>query len=497
MWLPRSMDALVALLAILKSGAAYVPLDPEYPAERVNFILSDCGAKTLVTTKELARLVDGFNGEIIGLDSLYSEIGAQSGERLTRQDTNATALDLCYIIYTSGTTGKPKGVQIEHRNACHLARAEGKIFEVQPTDRVYQGFSLAFDASVEEVWLALFSGATLVIGNAEMVRSGTGLSLKLAEAGVTVLSCVPTLLAMMEEDVPVLRLLILGGEVCPPDLVRRWWKPGRRVVNTYGPTETTVIATSGECHPDKPVTIGSPVPNYSACILNEELKPVSDGATGELCIGGAGVARGYVGRADLTREKFVTLDLNFCTESPDSQRFYRTGDLARWLANGEIEFLGRIDSQVKIRGFRVELAEIEAVLMECPAVQSTAVMLREDEPGIQQLVGYVVARSGVVFDERAARELLRGRLPAYMIPALFEPLPSQPLLTAGKVDRKSLPVPRSRPKAERQIMPGRNELEKEVASVWGELFAPAAVSIADDFFLDLGGHSLLAARMVS
>ena len=259
-----------------------------------------------------------------------AEIAAQAGDRLGRAETGATPEDLCYVIYTSGTTGKPKGVEIEHRSAAHLVRAEGKLFQVQPHDRVYQGFSLAFDASVEEVWLAFFAGATLVAGTREMARSGAALSRKLAEAGVTVLSCVPTLLAMMDEDVPTVRLLILGGETCPPDLVKRWWRPGRRVFNTYGPTEATVIATCAECHPDEPVTIGQPVPNYLACILDERLRPVPAGVAGELCLGGIGLARGYLGRPELTREKFISL-----AADGGAQRLYRTGDLARWTPDGQ------------------------------------------------------------------------------------------------------------------------------------------------------------------
>jgi amino acid adenylation domain-containing protein len=237
-------------------------------------------------------------------------------------------------------------------------RVEGKLFQVEPGDRVYQGFSLAFDASVEEIWLALYAGATLVAGTREMVRGGAALSRMLTTAGVTVLSCVPTLLAMMDEDVPTVRLLILGGEACPPNLVKRWWRPDRRVCNTYGPTEATVIATCAECHPDKPVTIGRPVPNYLACILDEQLRPAPAGTAGELCLGGPGLARGYLGQPGLTREKFIS----FAPEDGPAQRLYRTGDLARWTADGQLEFLGRIDTQVKIRGFRVELGEIEAVL---------------------------------------------------------------------------------------------------------------------------------------
>jgi non-ribosomal peptide synthetase-like protein len=536
LWLPRSMDAHIALLAILKTGAAYVPLDPEYPAERVGFILSDCQASALVTTSELGHIVrlssipplpkgegrgegeqaarpskppeatnsscrltnvrlGAFSGEVLALDERQQEIAAQPSDRLNRADTGAAPDDLCYVIYTSGTTGKPKGVEIAHRSACHLVRAEGKLFQVQSADRVYQGFSLAFDASVEEVWLAFFAGATLVVGTGEMVRSGPALSRKLADAGVTVLSCVPTLLAMMDEDVPTVRLLILGGETCPPDLVKRWWQPGRRVFNTYGPTEATVIATYAECHPDEPVTIGQPVPNYLACVLDEQLSPAPPGVAGELCLGGIGLARGYLGRPELTREKFIS----FGVDGRPAQRFYRTGDLARWTPDGsKLEFLGRIDTQVKIRGFRVELGEIESALLQCPGVQAAAVALREDVPGVKQLVGYVVPQSAFTFDEKAIRARLHTHLPAYMVPALLETLPQLPTLASGKVDRKSLPAPRTRTAEERpDLVPPRTNLEKQILVVWEKLLAPTPVSVRDDFFRDLGGDSLLAAIMVS
>jgi non-ribosomal peptide synthetase-like protein len=297
----------------------------------------------------------------------------------------------------------------------------------------------------------------------------------------------------MEGNISTLRLLILGGEVCPPDLVKRWWRPGRRVVNTYGPTEATVVATYADCSPGQPVTIGQPLPNYGVCILDERLRPVARGGAGELCIGGVGVARGYVKRPELAREKFIELDLGACPG-----RFYRTGDLARWLPNGEIEFLGRMDSQVKIRGFRVELAEIESVLMECPGVQTAAVAVREDQTGVHQLVGYVVLRLEAQFEEATERARLRQRLPPYMVPVLLEILPAIPMSTSGKVDRKSLPAPSRRPEAARDaIVHPRNDIEEQLVAVWNELFTPSPVSVEHDFFLDLGGHSLLAARMVS
>jgi non-ribosomal peptide synthetase-like protein len=491
LWLPRSMEIPVAFLGILKAGAAYVPMDAEFPAERVSFVLGDCQARAVVTTRALAAGLRGFAGTVIAVDAEVAEIAAESGER--PENIGVKPSDLCYVIYTSGTTGKPKGVEIEHRSVCHLVRAEGEIFQVRPEDRVFQGFSVAFDASVEEFWLAFFAGATLVIGTLEMVRAGAALGGMLDAAGVTVLSCVPTLLAMMEGDATRVRLLILGGEACPPDLVKRWWKPSRRVVNTYGPTEATVIATFAECSPDKPVTLGKAVPNYLAVILDEKLTPVVGDIAGELCLGGVGLARGYAGRPELTREKFIDWTHN----GTPTQRLYRTGDLARWTAGGEIEFLGRIDTQVKIRGYRVELAEIEAALIECPGVKAAAA-LREEVEGAPLLVGYVVARTGETLDAEKIRGLLRMRLPAYMVPALLETLTELPLLPSGKVDRKNLPAPRARlAETSREIIAPRTPLEKQIAAVWGKLFAPAMVSVTDDFFLGLGGHSLLAARMVS
>jgi non-ribosomal peptide synthetase-like protein len=495
LWLPRSNDAYVALLGILKAGAAYVPLDPDYPPERVEFILSDCQARILVTIADLASKAAQFRGELLLLSQHQPELAAQSSQRLDREETGTTPEDLCYVIYTSGTTSKPKGVEIEHRSACHLVRAEGKLFQVQPADRVYQGFSLAFDASVEEIWLAFFAGATLLASTWEMGRSGSALSRLLADAGVTVLSCVPTLLAMMDEDVPTLRLLILGGESCPPDLAKRWWRPGRRVFNTYGPTEATVIATYTEWNPNLALTIGQPVPNYLACVLDEQLQPVPAGVAGELCLGGIGLARGYLGRPELTREKFISFE----RDGEPAHRLYRTGDLVRWAPDGSnLEFLGRIDTQVKVRGFRVELTEIEAVLLQCSGVQAAVVALREDLPGVRQLVGYVVPQSSVPFDEKAVRARLQEVLPAYMVPALLETLPRFPTLPSGKVDRRSLPPPRARVELTRpDLVPPRNDLERQIVSVWEKLLAPMPVSVHDDFFRDLGGDSLLAALMVS
>ncbi len=494
--LPRSLDVAVVLLGVLKAGAAYVPVDADYPPDRIQFILEDCGVAAVVSVTSLTAKLGAFAERAVWLDAQAGEILAESSARISRAVTSTTPEDCAYVIYTSGSTGRPKGVQIEHRSVCHLVRAEGQIFQVQPADRVYQGFSIAFDASVEEVWLAFFSGATLVVGTREMVFSGPALSQRLTEAGITVFSTVPTQLAMMADDVPSVRILILGGEVCPADLVRRWARPGRRMVNTYGPTEATVIATWGEVRPGEPVTIGRPVANYHICLLDESLRQVSDGQPGELCIGGIGLARGYMGRDDLTNDKFIHHPLKANGHQP--RRLYRTGDMARFTPAGELEFLGRLDSQVKLRGYRVELSEIEAALLACPGVRAAVVVVREEVPGVQQLGGYIVESDAALPAESELKRILGARLPSYMVPGFIEVLERLPMLPSGKVDRRALPPPRSRPAEEdTNYVAPRTPLEKKLATVWERFFAPQKVSVLADFFRDLGGHSLLAARVVS
>ena len=499
LFLPRGAEVYVALLAILKTGAAYVPLDPDYPPDRVAYILGDCQARALVTTADLSVALTSYPGVVVPLDALSTTaaLEAESDAPIAEEQVGATAEDVCYVIYTSGSTGRPKGVAIEHRSACHLVQAESAIFQVGPEDRVYQGFSIAFDASIEEIWLAFFVGATLVCGTREMVQTGPGIARLLTEAGVTVLSTVPTLLALIEDEMPSVRLLILGGEQCPQELVSRWCRPGRRLVNTYGPTEATVIATFCECAPERPVSIGRAVPGYRVYLLDERMRPVPPGTPGEIHIGGPGVARGYVGKPELTRERFV--ESPFQGPEDPWPRLYKSGDLGRLNAAGEIEFVGRIDAQVKLRGFRIELTEIESVLLEAPGVRAAVVALREDTPGVPRLIGYLVPRNDDALDARAIREAVRARLPSYMIPAHFERLDRLPTLPSGKVDRAALPAPG----ASLEATPldgeslGGGEVARTLATAWGRLFAPAQVALDDDFFRDLGGHSLLAARMVS
>ena len=468
--LPRSTDAYAAVLGVLKAGAAYVPLEPEYPADRVAYILENSGAEALVTTAELAGCHAAFDGAVVRVDADSCGIDAECPERLPSNAVGVGPRDLCYVIYTSGSTGRPRGVMIEHRSSCHLVCAEGELFRVQPKDRVYQGFSLSFEASVEEVWVAFHAGATLVAATPAMAHAGPDLSRMLSDAGVTVLSCVPTLLSMLEEDIATVRLLILGGEACPEPLVERWARPGRRMVNTYGPTETTVIATYADLFPGKPVTIGRAVRGYRVYLFDDGLGPVPRGDISEIWIGGVGVARGYVGLPGHTGARFLSDP--FAPPGEPDTRIYRTGDLGRINDEGNIEFVGRADSQVKLRGFRVELAEIESVLMQADGIRTAACTVREDVPHVQQLVAYVVPSNGEIDGERL-RAHLRSRLPAYMVLTLIETVAELPRLPSGKLDRASLPTPRARDGASNAATGcPRTDTERRIAEVWEALFRP-------------------------
>jgi len=473
MLMPRSIDACVSILGILKAGAAYLPIDPACPAERIAWMVENSGACAMVTDADLRSAA------------------GQSSQAFPADSDSADADDLCYVIYTSGSTGRPKGVMVEHRNARHLVQAERQIFGVRRHDRVYQGAPLSFDLSVEEIWLAFAAGATLVAATPDMLCAGPDLPNELAASGVTVLSCVPTLLSLLDAAVPLpsLRLLILGGENCSDELIARWRQPGRRVFNTYGPTETTVIATYADVSAATHITIGRPLPGYRIAILDDQLRPVSDGAVGEICIAGEGVARGYIGLPAETQDRFV--------RGSDGARMYRSGDLARLNPEGNFEFAGRMDGQVKLRGLRVELGEIEAALLRDDNVRAAACVLSENSPGDPHLAGYVILKDAAQWDETRLRAHLGNWLPSWMVPAEIGAVADLPRLASGKLDRASLcPIPTGRrERAQAVAAPGNTE--DLLMQVWTSLFCSRLVSVSDDFFLDLGGYSLLAARMVS
>jgi non-ribosomal peptide synthetase-like protein len=487
----RSELPIVAILACLKAGGAYVPLDPGHPDERIRFIVHEAAIGTILTETALAERLGALGAaRVVALDDPALALEALPGRRLTRAETGLAPSDPCYVLYTSGTTGRPKGVVAEHRNVVHFVGAFNQVCTTTRADRVFQGFSLGFDGSTEEIWMAFSNGATLVAGTRDTPRFGNDLARHLRAAGVTYLSTVPTLLSTMTEDVPSLRQLVVSGEACPPELVARWARRGRRMLNVYGPTEATVNTTAAVLEPGRPVTIGHGLDGYATLVLDERMQPVAPGSKGELYVGGPGVARGYLAQPGLTARAFV---------EHAGQRLYRTGDLVRISDDGELEFFGRIDGQVKIRGYRVELAEIEAVLLEEPHIAGAAVRLCERQ-GMPVLAAHVVLRAGAgsTLDRGPVLQALRARLPAYMVPAYLDVIDALPMLASGKVDRKRLPQPVTPLVAEAdERAEAATPLERQIAAAWAELFDVAAVGAEQDFFLDLGGHSLLAAQLVA
>lgn len=436
-FMPKGIICYAAILGTMKAGACYIPLDPSYPEDRVRYIVEDSGAKFILVTEDIQTGSSPGNSIVVTTDliKIYPK------DNLPKEATGVTRDSLAYIIYTSGSTGRPKGVMIEHKSVCNLVRASQEIYRARPEDRVYQGFTLAFDASVEELWLAFFNGGTLIPQTEAMKKAGPDLFKILRELKVSIISCVPTLLSMIDDDIPTLRLLILGGEACPEWVVTRFKKPGRRILNTYGPTEATVIATWSEMKLGEKVTIGKPLPNYSIYVVKENNQLARIGEPGELLIGGIGLARGYVGRDDLNKEKFIENPFNH-GENTGVDRLYRSGDLVALDAAGNIEFHGRIDDQVKIRGYRVELSEIENVANSFKDVKSSVVKVNKFPDSSEALCLYVVPKDrkkGV--DAQKLFILLKERLAAYMIPTHFMILDEIPMLPSGKADRNQLPLP--------------------------------------------------------
>ena len=506
LWLPRGIELLVMQAGIAKAGAAWLPVDEDTPVERLHICLADASGAGVVSCAAFAPRLAAID---IGRPVWTAEellAPAAAGATLTRR--GAVSPDVpAYVIYTSGSTGKPKGILISQRSICHFLRSENEVLGVRADDRVYQGFSVAFDMSFEEIWIAYLVGATLWIGPKEISGDPETLPRMLTEHAVTVLHAVPTLLALFTQDVPNLRLINLGGEMCPESLVERWSRDGRLMFNTYGPTEATVSASLANLQPAQPVTIGTPLPNYGLLVvaLNQAehadnpaqaLTLLARGAIGELCITGPGLADGYLGRPDLTAEKFLA---NPWTSGHHDARLYRTGDLARIDADGQVVCLGRADDQVKIRGFRVELGEIEALLAQQPGVGTVAVLLRKDD-GMDQLVAYIVPDGSVELSNSALRQALAELLPPYMVPGRYEMQEAMPRLTSGKIDRKALKaMPLSAPPAGSLAESDLPETPAEVAlfAALAALFPGQPVLRHADFFTDLGGHSFFAARLAS
>ncbi|MBI3285642.1 MAG: amino acid adenylation domain-containing protein [Burkholderiales bacterium] len=494
--LQRGIDLLVMQAGIAKSGAAWLPFDADTPVERIAVCLEDAAAYGMLSCKAFAAQLQALTCPLWLAETFASTQHAPALKR-----AGVLPEHPAYVIYTSGSTGKPKGIAVNQGSICHFLRSENHVLGIRNSDRVYQGFSVAFDMSFEEIWISYLAGATLWIAPKEISVDPEALPRALEENRVTVLHAVPTLLALFSQDVGSLRLINLGGEMCPEALVNRWARPGRQMFNTYGPTEATVSASLAPLNAHQPVSIGKPLPNYGLMVVDTDsehgLRLLPWGETGELCITGPGVATGYLGRPDLTAEKFLA---NPWARNAHERRLYRTGDLACINTDGSVQCLGRADDQVKIRGFRVELGEIEAVLATQAGVATVAVLLRQEQ-GIDHLLAFIV-KEGAAADDPALSAALRGALsavlPPYMVPARYEYLNEMPRLTSGKIDRNALKKRElSAQAASGESDAAQTPAEEVLFAALAGLFPGQAIQRAGDFFSDLGGHSLMAARLVS
>ncbi len=494
--LDRSAETYVAILAVMKAGAAFVPLATAFPVERMAMIIEDASVSLVISVSAYAARVEKLPVPHISIDSAASEIALKPETAPSRAPSRQGVQDhTCYILYTSGTTGKPKGVVVTHQSFCNFIRVAAASYGYKPSDRIYQGMTIAFDFSSEEIWVAFAAGATVVPAPGQQPLVGEELADFLRTHQITCMACSPTLLSSVESEVPSLRAILVGGEACSQKLVNRWAAPGRQILNTYGPTEATVTATMAYLKPDEPVTIGVPLPTYSIAILDPEKPRLLTGdELGEICIGGMGVAVGYLNRPELTEQKFIE-DFIGLPNNP-SGRIYRTGDLGRINDKGEIEYRGRIDTQVKIRGYRIELGEIEAVLLDQPGIGQAAVTTWEIEPERTELVAYFAPKSDVVeIDRTLLAQELKRRLPDYMVPAYLERLDAIPMTVSNKADLRKLPKPTSvRVTAGNAMVDYRNDDEKFLAETLADVLKFEGVSIEDHFFDDLGANSLLMAR---
>ncbi|HYO54876.1 amino acid adenylation domain-containing protein, partial [Archangium sp.] len=457
---------------------------------RLGYMLSDTGALVLVTQERLAYEVPSHGEQRVLLDAEWEQLTRQPEEA---PKANVGPENLAYVIYTSGSTGKPKGVLIEHRGILNTLHGSLRECGMEPGQKVMQFASIGFDAAVQEMFLPLLSGGTLVFAPPEALLPGPEMARFIKSQGIThLMVATPVLAALPFEADNSLRTIVVGGEACPAELVERW-APGRRFIQQYGPTEASITAASMRCEAGKgKPPFGKPYPNTRLYVLDGKLEPVPVGVPGELYIGGAGVGRGYLGRPELTAGSF----------SPDpfgaqpGSRLYRTGDVVRYRADGNLEFVGRADGQVKLRGFRIELGEIEAVLGKHQSVEKGLVVVREDVPGNKRLVAYVVPQPETELDSERLEEFMGERLPEYMVPSAFVLLNALPLTPNGKVDRKALPPPgENRAEVESYVAP-RNLNEELLAGIWAELLSVEKVGIHDNFF-ELGGHSLLSVKILS
>ncbi|MEX3967390.1 amino acid adenylation domain-containing protein [Paraburkholderia sp. EG286B] len=481
----RCPALVVAILAVLKAGGAYLPLDPSYPQERLAYMQDDSELSLLLTGQGAGAEVSSAKVRRVCVDT---EATAIAGESVQNLELASKPNDLAYVIYTSGSTGRPKGVMLEHYGLSNMVHTMAALFEIGPNSRLLQFASASFDSSVAEIFSTLCAGAALCLASKADMMPGSALIDTIARHAVTVITLPPSVLALLQpEDVPTLRTVAAAGEACSLDIVKRW-AHGRRFLNAYGPTEATVCATIAPLQPDAVrVSLGRPIANTRVYVLDAQLQQVPVGIAGEIHIAGSGLARGYLNRPDLTVERFIANPF----EGPHA-RMYKTGDLARFLPDGSLEYLGRLDHQVKIRGFRIELGEVESVIAGCAGVREALVVARATNGGAPSLLAYAIAHEAGAVTTADIRAHAQGKLPDFMLPSAIMLLDAWPLTPNGKIDRSALPdAERVTPQS---VLAPRDTLEQQIADVWKAVLKLDAVGIDDNFF-EVGGHSLDLVRV--
>ena len=504
--LPRSPELMIVILGIWKAGGVYIPLDPAYPEERRAFMVEDAQLAALLTESQMQDDLAGNRGHAVYLDQEWDVITQETTEN---HPVRTFPESLAYVMYTSGSTGKPKGAMIEHRGMMNHLWAKVEDLGLSNSDIVAQNAPSSFDVSIWQMMAVLLAGGQVQIIDEEIARDAEKLLAGVQRLGITVLQTVPTLLGIMidqqeqagEQRLPLqkLRWMISNAEALPGTMCNQWATlyPQVPLLNAYGPTECSddiahYVVEQAHCAQWMYAPLGSPLRNMKSYVLDGRMRQVPIGMTGEMYIGGVGVGRGYLNRPALTAERFVPDPF-----SPEpGARLYRTGDSVRRLAGGQADFVGRLDNQVKLRGLRIELTEIEAVLNQHESVLRSVVIVREDEPGDQRLVAYVVGKHQVAVDVNELRSSLKGRLPEYMVPGAIVVLERMPLTVNEKIDRTALPRPeRSIAEASSYVQP-RHKLDEKVAAIWADALKVPRIGIHDNFF-ELGGHSLLATRIIS
>jgi amino acid adenylation domain-containing protein len=495
----RGVEMVIGLIGILKAGAAYVPLDPAYPQDRLAFMCQDAAVKVILTQSRLLELLPQNDLPVLCLDTDWGTLAALPSNNLPRLNLPA---QVAYVIYTSGSTGQPKGVANTQDGILNRLLWMQDAYGLTAADRVLQKTPFSFDVSVWEFFWPLMNGARLVMARPGGHRNSQYLVDLIEEQGITTLHFVPSMLEVfieepgLEERCASVRQVMCSGEALSVELQRRFYARMKKALlhNLYGPTEAAVDVTSWACERDsqrQSVPIGRPIANTQLYILDQYLQVAPVGVAGELHIGGINLSRGYLNRPELTAEKFIPNPFG----ERAGERIYKTGDLARYQPGGEIEYLGRLDYQVKLRGHRIELGEIEAVLREHQEVREAVALVREESATDKRLVAYLIAtQEGAAPGQRELREYLKERLPDYMIPSAFVLLSQWPLTPSGKIDRRALPPPDA--KLEKSFVGPRDELEQELTQIWEEVLQVQPIGVTDDFF-EIGGHSMLAVRLMS